>query len=90
MADRFVWPALATGCRLSLPNPSVAFSDSSPFRGAMSTPCASPERGGVREADGGVHNRRIRELEPMVPEFVGRTRGSNRVQAQPARLERKN
>ena len=28
--------------------------------------------------------RRIRELEFMVPEFVARTGGSNRVQAQPA------
>ena len=28
--------------------------------------------------------RRIRELQSMVPEFVNRTGGSNRVQAQPA------
>ena len=51
-------------------NPSVAFSDSSPFRGALNTPCASPERGGVREADGGVRRRRIREVQFMLPGFV--------------------
>ena len=44
----------------------------------------SPERGGGREAGGGFETRRIRELEFMVPEFVARTGGSNRVQAQPA------
>ena len=32
----------------------------------------------------GIARRRIRELEFMVPEFVDRTGGSNRVQAQPA------
>ena len=32
----------------------------------------------------GIARRRIRELQFMVPEFVDRTRGSNRVQAQPA------
>ena len=37
---------------------------------------ASPERGGGREADGGVQSHRIRELEFMVPEFVERIRGS--------------
>ena len=56
---------------------------------------ASHERGCVREAGGGVQNRRIRELRSMVSEFVARTRrsrwqsalptGSRCVQAQPAR-----
>ena len=56
---------------------------------------AAPERGGGREADGGVQSHRIRELQFMVPEFVDRMRGnrwqsalptggSNRMQAQPA------
>ena len=42
---------------------------------------ASPD---VREVDRGVHRRRIRELEFMVPEFVDRTCDSKCVQAPPA------
>ena len=65
-------------------DPSVACGDSSPFMGAYKTCHASPERRGARNAGGGVLKRRIRGLEPMVSEFVDRTGGSNRVQAQPA------
>ena len=45
----------------------------------------SPLKGevGAKRAEG-FETRRIRELEFMVPEFVARTGGSNRVQAQPA------
>ena len=45
----------------------------------------SPLKGEVaaKRAEG-FETRRIRELEFMVPEFVARTGGSNRVQAQPA------
>ena len=45
-----------------------------------------PFQGSCREAGGGIGSRRLREVQFMLPEVVLRTRGSNRVPAQPAGL----
>ncbi len=78
--------AAGGGCRLSLPDSSVALRRQLPFHGSLLRfRTMSPLKGevGAKRAEG-FETRRIRELEFMVPEFVARTGGSNRVQAQPA------
>ncbi len=77
-------------------NPSVACSDSSPFRGALIASNMPLLKGEVPAAQAvGFGIRRLRELQFMVPEVVKRMRGSKWlsapptgsrwVQAQPAR-----
>ena len=78
--------AAGGGCSLSLPDSSVALRRQLPFHGSLLRfRTMSPLKGevGAKRAEG-FETRRIRELEFMVPEFVARTGGSNRVQAQPA------
>ena len=78
--------AAGGGCRLSLPDSSVALRRQLPFHGSLLRfRTMSPLKGevGAKRAEG-FETRRIRELEFMGPEFVARTGGSNRVQAQPA------
>ena len=70
MANRFVRPRRQQVV-IGTADPSVAYSDSSPFRGTQIAPNrVFHERRGVREADGGVHQRRNWELQSMVPNFA--------------------
>ena len=85
--------ALPTGSEWSSAQPTEPLSRlwrQLPFQGRLDcADRASPERGGACDVGSGVLKRRIRELQFMAPGFVERMRGSECVQAQPARKTKK-
>ena len=100
---RLCRPSAAGGCRYSLPDPQSAGNPADSKKSAASVyggwfrvlSGGSKWKPVLLESAGPTcvfrdipENRRIRELEFMVPEFVDRTGGSEWVQAQPARPSR--